>query len=157
MTGLFGARGGSDVMYDQLRNPTADAPIQVTRGRAWSEELWALTSPYLDEDLPDKATRAFHQCFWEMYVAAALLDLGLPLVPRELRRRKNEGPDLQIAPNTWVEAIAVTRGAGPDAVPKYVSTPNVVSDTPDEQLKLRQIQESTRNARSLTPTSGTEL
>jgi hypothetical protein len=138
-TTLFGNRDGPDPMYNRLRNPAPDASVQVTRGRAWSEELWTRTSEYLDDDLPDKAMRAFHQCFWEMYVAAALLDLGLPLVPRAMRERKNDGPDIQVGQNIWVEAIAVTAGTGPDAVPVYVSKPNVVSDTPDEELKLRLI------------------
>jgi hypothetical protein len=75
-----------------------------------------------------------------MYVAAAFLDLGLPLVPRVMRRRKNDGPDIQISPNIWVEAIAVTAGTGPDAVPDYRNAPtNVATDTPDEQMKLRLI------------------
>jgi hypothetical protein len=56
-----------------------------------------------------------------------------------MRQRKNDGPDIQVGQNIWVEAIAVTAGTGPDAVPAYVSKPNVVSDTPDEELKLRLI------------------
>ena len=137
MTSLFGDKDGSDKTYNRLRNlPAGESLEYLTRGRAFSEKLWERTSEYVDTDLPDKATRQFHQCFWEMYLAATLLEFGLPLVPRSARKRPNAGPDLQIRPNIWIEAIAVTSGAGPDAV---VAAPTGLFDVPDEQMKLRLI------------------
>src|SRR5260221_688279 len=105
---LFRVEVGADEMYNSLRNPASDADERVLSGRTFSEELWARTADYLDLDLPEKAAQHFHQSFWEMYLAAALLELGMPLVPRSKRRAADVGPDLQIAPNIWVEAIAVT-------------------------------------------------
>ena len=142
-TSLFGAHDGTDPIYNRLRNPApkkSDTSEILARGRARSEELWSRTAEFLDSDLPDKATRQFHQCFWEMYLAASLLDLNLALVPRAERKKPSVGPDLQVAPNIWLEAIAVTSGAGPDAVPDTTSGPaNKAHDVPDEQITLRLI------------------
>lgn len=136
MVALF-EKDGPDRAYNNLRYPAGENEEYLMRGRGFCEKLWAQTSDYLDADLPDKATRQFHQCFWEMYLAAALLDLGLPLVPRSARKEPGAGPDLQVGPNVWFEAIAVTGGSGPDAI---VPAPvNVVSEVPDEQMKLRLI------------------
>ncbi len=136
MVRLF-EKDGPDRAYSNLRHPAGENEEYLIRGRAFCEKLWALTSNYLDADLPDKATRQFHQCFWEMYLAGALLDMGLPLVPRSARQKPGAGPDLQVGSNTWIEAIAVTSGSGPDAiVPPAI---NVASDVPDEQMKLRLI------------------
>lgn len=138
MTPLFSGRDGTDRTYNKLRNlPAGDNQEYLIRGRAFCEKLWERTSDYVDTDLPDKATRQFHQCFWEMYLVAAVLDLGLPLVPRSARKKPNAGPDLQVGPNIWFEAIAVTSGAGPDAVPSAPS--HATSNLPDDQMKLRLI------------------
>ena len=48
---------------------------------------------------------------------------GLSLVPRVKRKESAVGPDLQIAPNIWIEEIAVTSRSGPDAVPQHASSP----------------------------------
>lgn len=72
-----------------------------------------------------------------MYVAATMLDLGLSLVPRSTRKNPNTGPDLQLGPNGWIEAVAVTAGTGPDAT---VRPPDgVFSEVPEEKIKLRLI------------------
>jgi hypothetical protein len=133
---LFSVEIGADEMYNRLRNPASDAHERVLSGRKFSDELWARTADYLDGDLPVKAAQHFHQTFWEMYLAAALLNLGLPLIPRSERKDAGTGPDLQIAPNMWVEAIAVTAGSGPDAV-QSIRELNIVHDVPDVPLRLR--------------------
>ncbi len=136
MVPLF-ERDGPDRTYHNLWHPAGENEEYLIRGRVFCERLWVVTSDYLDDDLPDKATRQFHQCFWEMYLAAALLNMGLPLVPRSARKQPRAGPDLQIGSNVWVEATAVTGGSGPDAI---VPPPiNVASSVPDEQMKLRLI------------------
>jgi hypothetical protein len=130
-------KDGTDRTYNNLRHPAGDNENYLIRGREFCENLWATTAEYLDADLPDKAAREFHQCFWEMYLAATLLDMGLPLVPRSARKKRDAGPDLQVGANVWVEAIAVTGGSGRDAI---VPAPmNVASRVPDEQMKLRLI------------------
>lgn len=134
MGGLFQASSAADTTYTSLACGTHQHQIE---GRAFSESLWERTSQYLDTDLPLKATLHFHQCFWEMYLAGSLLEAGLPLVPRARRTRPNFGPDLQIEPNIWVEAIAGTAGRGTDAVTE--AELGVARDVPDEQMKLRLI------------------
>jgi hypothetical protein len=131
---LFEAAVG-DEMYNHLKNPEPGASEYLVRGQEFAKQLWARTREYLDRDLPEKAALHFHQAFWEMYLAAALLDLGLPLVPRSQRKKAGLGPDLQIAPNIWIEAIAVTAGSGPDAVPVY--NDSKVHDVPEVPLRLR--------------------
>ena len=134
---LFGIDLGADEMYNRVRNPPAGAPKQLLDARNFSERLWHRTADYLDIDLPEKAAQHFHQAFWEMYLAAILLELGLPLVPRSRRKTPGRGPDLQIAPNIWVEAIAVTAGSGPDAVPSHHDEIGKVYDVPERELRLR--------------------
>ena len=134
---LFGVEVGNDDMYNRVRVPAADAPEQLLNAREFSERLWRRTADYLDEDLPTKASQHFHQAFWEMYLAATLLELGLPLVARNKRQRPGVGPDLQIAPNIWVEAIAVLSGSGPDAVPDNSNDFSKTHTVPDGQLRLR--------------------
>jgi hypothetical protein len=135
---LFASLEATDPMYIKLRDAKPDAPQPILRGRTFSQELWKRTSDYLDPDLPAKATRAFHQCYWEMYLAAVLLDLDMPLVPRELRKHKGDaGPDIQVGANVWIEAIAVEEGNGPDAVPHFAEFE--AYEVPDDQMKLRLI------------------
>jgi hypothetical protein len=134
MTKLFAAAVGGDFTYQLLRDAAEDRD-DLVGGREFVEDLWSRTAPFLDPDLPEKATRQFHQCFWEMYVAASLLDVGLELVPRDQRSRPEVGPDIQVRPNIWVEAVTASAGVGPDAVPPPRS--GEVRAVPDEQMKLR--------------------
>jgi hypothetical protein len=70
-----------------------------------------------------------------MYLASVLLDLGLPLVPRTKRAGGALGPDVLVTPATWLEAIAVTAGTGPDAVAE--GPLRQVHPVPDGEMKLR--------------------
>lgn len=98
--------------------------------------LWARTGPYLDKDLPRKALDDLHSAYWEMHVAAGLLDGGASLVRRAARTPRNSGPDLlSTEPPCWVEVVAVKPGTGPDAVPPLVS--GEVRSQPDAQILLR--------------------
>src|ERR1700687_2316210 len=134
---LFGIEAGADEMYNRVSKPRGDAPRQLLNAREFSEQLWRRTANYVDADLPEKAAQHFHQAFWEMYLAASLLEVGLPLLPRTERKSPSSGPDLLIAPNIWVEAIAVTPGAGPDAVPDHSNDFGKAYDVPDRELRLR--------------------
>lgn len=79
--------------------------------------LWRRSEPFLDTLRPNFAANDFHATFWEMYLAASLDSLGLPLVRREAKRNLKGGPNLQVAENVWVEAIVATAGTTADRVP----------------------------------------
>src|SRR5579871_2856559 len=134
---LFAIDVGTDPMYNDVRNPPSDAAEPLLNGREFCDRLWRRSADYLDADLPRKASQHFHQAFWEMYLAAALLANGLPLVSRSQRKNPGFGPDLQITPNIWVEAIAVTAGSGPDAVPDRSKDFGKAHSVPDRELRLR--------------------
>jgi len=114
--------------------PRRRAAEPFAQARRFTERLWERTAGYVDTDLPAKAAQHFHQAFWEMYLAATLLEAGLPMIPRTQRKNTGAGPDLQIAPNIWVEAIAVTGGCGPDAVPAH-DADSKAHDVPDRELR----------------------
>jgi len=74
--------------------------------------------------------------FWEMYLAAVLLDLNVGLVPRERRRFKLKGPDFEVGQlPVWIEATAVSAGRGPDAVTE--APLGQARDVPDDKIRLR--------------------
>ena len=120
---------------DWIYEATRDDP----QAAAYARDLFAASEPFLDDDRPEAAANDFHPVWWEMYLAAALQKVGLPLTPRARKRHRRGGPDLQIDPRPiWVEAIAVSRGSGADAVPEIDF--RLASQTmfvPDERLLLR--------------------
>lgn len=80
-------------------------------------DLWHRTEPYLEPRRPDAAAAQFHDTFWEMYLAGALLDANLPLVARPKRRQSAGGPDIQIGQvEAWVEAVVAHCGTAQDRV-----------------------------------------
>ncbi|MHB1033819.1 MAG: hypothetical protein ACYC35_05215 [Pirellulales bacterium] len=131
---LFGETDGAEPIFVRIANAPADHKY-LAEARSAAEALWARTRDYLDSDLVQKARRHFHQCFWEMYLAGVLLDLGLPLVPRTERIGVARGPDILVAPATWIEAVAVTAGTGRDAVAN--AEPGQARAVPDREMKLR--------------------
>jgi hypothetical protein len=133
MTDFFGEPSPSDATYRVLQS--ADNP-RTLDARTFVETLWRKTEPYLDAHVRSRAARQFHQAFWEIYLCAALLDLRLPVTPRDFRRRRDQGPDLQLGDvDAWCEAIAVTAGDGPDAVEEAVS--GQIRAVPHDAIKLR--------------------
>lgn len=131
---LFDNAEGQDPIFIRLASAT-EGPWYIANARVAAEELWRRTHDYLDTDLAQKASMHFHQCFWEMYLADVLLDLGLPLVPRVKREGGDLGPDLLVEPSIWIEAVTVSAGTGPDAVAADV--PNQPRVVPDREIKLR--------------------
>ena len=99
--------------------------------------LWQKAAPYLEPGFPNRLRFEFHACFWEMYLTAVLLEHKLPVIATCHRRhRAGKGPDIQVGSvEAWFEAIAVTAGAGPDAVPGYSF--NEVAPVPNERFMLR--------------------
>ena len=131
---LFGAGiPATDAAYRHIIESSRPEPRQA-RDLVYS--LWRKTAAYLERGLPNRLRFEFHACFWEMYLTAILLDHKLPVVSREKRLHPSKGPDVQIGEvAAWFEAIAVTAGEGPDAVPGYSFQESV--PVPDEQFKLR--------------------
>ena len=122
-------------LYRYLRD---DFVQQACDARSFTNKLWESTSSYLDLDLQTNAKKQFHQCFWEMYLTAALLEQGFPVVERESRRCKRKGPDVQLGNlDAWFEAIAVTAGSGSDAIQELEPESNIAIDVPQDKIKLR--------------------
>lgn len=105
----------------------------------YAQRLWELSEPYLDEGRPEAAARALHAVVWEMYLAASFVDRGHDVKPRDQKRKRDGGPDIQIGDvNAWVEAVIATPGVGPDAVPPLNTDPDSpMRDVPDRELLLR--------------------
>lgn len=131
MRDFFDISSSRDWIYAAARDDPGAA--------AYARDLFATSEPFLDDDRPEAAANDFHPVWWEMYLAAALLKLGVPLTPRERKRHRRGGPDLQVDPTPiWVEAIAVSRGSGADAVPEIdFSLATQTMFVPDERLLLR--------------------
>jgi type I restriction enzyme S subunit len=72
--------------------------------------------PFADPGFQQKIALKFHDHFWEMYLACALMDHGYQLAPKG----SEAGPDMCIlhsGQRIWVEAVAPSPGKGADAVP----------------------------------------
>ena len=108
---------------------------QTRQGRERVEHLFQLWKEYLDDDLPRKAMSDFHSAFWELYLAHALALRGKTIVERWRRRPRRQGPDLLVAPSTWIEAVAPGCGTGTDAL--QAPEMGVAYEVPDERFILR--------------------
>ena len=100
--------------------------------REFMEQQWLRFEPLADNDFRTQLGANFPQRFWEFYLACTFIDEGFDV------RSASAGPDVRITQDgrtVWVEAIAPTRGHGPDAVPEIVN--GVVTRVPNEQFILR--------------------
>jgi len=123
-----------DETYLHLRD---DCHVFAVESRRHVEELWSNAAPFVDPKLPLRARRLFHPAYWELLLAASLVDAALPVAPNNQRRYRSKGPDIQvgITPVTaWIEATAVTPGQGVDQVREGG---NRVRTVPDGSIKLR--------------------
>lgn len=117
---------------DELYRIVRDEP-RSARFRALAEQLWAFFEPFADEDFTLAIAKDFHARFWEMYLAFGLNAQGHRVLPAI-----KPGPDLRIEGperSIWLEAVAATKGSGPDQVPEMVL--DKVQDVPDELIVLR--------------------
>jgi hypothetical protein len=107
----FFSPGGAGRAYEVCR----DDWMWRSETKALVEGLWGRFRRYCgDKNFRSDARGHFHQRTWEMYLASVLLDAGISLAPAPPK-----GPDLvlEIGGNrAWVEAIAVEKGDGADAV-----------------------------------------
>jgi hypothetical protein len=129
---LFNDGPATDPFFRQIREQADD---DLAEAKALVEPLATVAAPYLDSDLRRKARSQFHQSFWEIYLVAAMLHVGIDLVPRRERARPDVGPDIQVRPAIWVEAVTVSEGTQADAVPQPI--PGTGQAVPDEKVRLR--------------------
>ena len=122
--------GQIDPLWSRI-NTVPELKVQ----RAALLELQRRYLPFADDNFDTELQLNFGSCFWEMYLACALLDREMPLVPRS--QRNSAGPDLCISAGgkkIWVEATAPRAGTGPDAVPGVFEGNGYV---PESQIVLR--------------------
>ena len=114
MVDLFAADDPqADLSYVNVRNPTHDG---AARARANCDDLWRDFEPLANAHFLAEFPRRFHQRWFEMYLAVALLRSGLPVQCID-----DAAPDILIPGergNVWIEAIAPTGGdpMNPDRV-----------------------------------------
>ena len=107
--------------------------VHAVDQRAKVEKMWSVFEPYADSSFRSAAMQQFHQRYWEMYVAVALLHRG-----HAITKHGNDGPEFSFQVNgqrIWLEAVAPTRGVGADAVPEITCGERYT--VPVEQVLLR--------------------
>src|SRR3954469_17862188 len=102
---LFDRPRGEDITYTNVRDDARGREM-----RTFAEELWARYAHLADPHFLDEFPNRFHQRFWEMYLAVALMDLGYSVT-------KESGKGLEYfveveGRKVWFEAIAPTAGTG---------------------------------------------
>jgi len=128
---FFSAPDPTDKNYSALQDPKNS---WVVEARANVERLWSFAHAYMDPVAPQRASSHFHPEFWELYLAASLLEFGIDLV--SAAERPCRVPDFAIRdPRVWVEAIAPGPGRGPNRVEE--SELGLVRPVPDEPIMLR--------------------
>ena len=126
--GFFIQGASSDLGYLNVRDS-----LRHGHTRQFVDSLWARYAPLADPHFREDARNHFLQRFWEMYLAATLMERGLKLF-----RIGGEGPEFYFKlaqRRIWVEAIAPGPGTGLDQVPgpQY----GVATETPTEKIVLR--------------------
>ena len=101
----------------------------------WMEELWKQYEPYADSHFLEDFKHQFAQRAWELYLGTTFINHGFVLA-----KHNDEGPDFDLCDTngkriTWVEAISVKKGAGPDKVPDTAY--NRASTIPTDEMVLR--------------------
>jgi hypothetical protein len=119
---------------DAAYRDTRDLPRGIY-ARRYVEYLWDRFWHYAlaDKHSLRDARRHFHQRFWEMYLAVALIGHGLAL-----RGHGEEGPDFYACVGkrkVWFEGIAPGPGDGDDQVPQMVY--GKCTEVPVEKILLR--------------------
>lgn len=133
MPPLFTGDTATDPIFIALRDLDGS---YAPEARAYVEQLWSVSEEYLDADAASQARVHFLGVFWEMYLAATLVDFDLPVRRRAEKRFPSKGPDFQLGDvDLWVEAATISAGVGPQAVPQPV--PGQASSVPDAGIKLR--------------------
>jgi hypothetical protein len=128
----------ADPSYRNIRSPRGEGAAVA---RANCDDLWRDFAPYASDHFCGEFRRQFHQRWFEMYVAVALLRSGLkiecpPGAAPDIRVQRSDGGVL------WLEAIAPTGGSesNPDRGVQPIAAPGESSMAyyvPTEQVALR--------------------
>jgi hypothetical protein len=129
----------ADLAYLNMRAPKREG---AARARANCDELWRDFEPFASAHFLAEFPFRFHQRWFEMYLAVALLQAGL-----EISCPKGNAPDVRVQLRDgralWLEAIAPTGGetGNPDRIvypPKrQPGEPAVAYRVPIDQVTLR--------------------
>jgi hypothetical protein len=101
----------------------------IERGREKFDALWQNYKPYADTQFLKAIKHNFHQRSWEMYLCNVFLNKQLKI------QSKNEGPDLIVNDNIYIECVAPTKGdvKSKDSVPEIQS----FGEMPTDEIILR--------------------
>ncbi len=135
---LFDEQGaGLHPIYERLRD--ADDASDAEQ-KLYLDGLWRRTQRHLDSHFKSAFARQIHQRFWELRLAAALLDLGYSLEPGADGR-----PDfvtrLPGGERLWIEAVAPSLGSvdNPDRPVDLIPNAGFLA-TPIDQILMRYTQ-----------------
>lgn len=119
---------------DPAYRNTRDLPA-AEEARQFTNKLWSRYRGLADRNARTDARNHFHERFWEMYVAVALMERGIqPL------KTDRCGPEFYVVIDGhryWVEAICPGPGTGEDRVPEPDYGSVVATRTPVEKIILR--------------------
>lgn len=137
MVGFFRVTG---VAKDRLYADIVQAPNRYLRkARRMTERMWSSCGQFIDANAPERAWKDdFYPVWWELYLAYALSEAGISLVPsNDPARKAGPGrPDLLASsPRVWIEAIMAQPGTGADALIEPSS--QGVFDVPANEFVLR--------------------
>jgi len=123
---------GKDKVYCAIKNKINP---HCQEANAFIAMLWEIAHKYIDSNIPEKLPVEFHKRFWEIYLAASLIDSSLTLQ----NSSGPDGPDICVNAGDglkiWVEAVTVSSGDGIDSVKE--AEPGSARSVPDDQIKLR--------------------
>ena len=138
--GHFRSGPATDTIYMKTRDGIEE---DLARGREYIERMWQEVAPFVDCDAAARATRDLTSVFWVLQLAYTVKSNGKTLMERgRLGYENNKGPDLfaEDDPGIWMEAVAVGRGTGPDALKRYEAKEPVYNYDPDPVvLRLRSV------------------
>jgi hypothetical protein len=133
----------SDPLYEKLKKPENSCCLKA---RNLVEHMWTACGHLVDKNLRKNARLDFSAAWWELYLAFALTELGISVVPYNSQPRFGKGrPDIVTKkPRVWIEAVTPEAGRGPDALTEpQIGT---VFDVPVEAFILR-LRNSIQNKR----------
>lgn len=120
-------------LTDEVYRIVRDKPRHKAK-KDFLERLWQKYEPYADRGFKKIIAREFHQRFWEMYLACALMEQGHQLKPK---KKKGDGPDICLEIDNlqiWVEAVAPKGEQGQDTVSEQIPDQFLV---PEKDIILR--------------------
>ncbi|MGB8699324.1 MAG: hypothetical protein WCD18_07910 [Thermosynechococcaceae cyanobacterium] len=125
---------GTDEVYCAIRD---EINLRCQEAKIFVEKLWEKAHKYIDPDALQELPVQFHPRFWEIYLAAALLETGLNLQPSSGR----DGPDICLKADdgskVWVEAVTASPGDKDKNDTVREAELGTVRSVPDDQIKLR--------------------